>query len=63
MLVSVKTNLFSMETSAIIAVVLVNILMIAYAVGAYREEVADYHEATGPGTVKKSKKVNFLPSI
>ena len=48
LLASIKARLMSVEASAIVAVVLVNVIMITYAVGAYREEVSDYkQEAVG----------------
>ena len=39
-----QLRLMSVQSAGILAVVLVNVIMAMYAVGAYREEVADWKE-------------------
>lgn len=46
LLLSARLRILSLETSAILSVVMVNAIMAVYAIGAYREDVDDFKQAT-----------------
>lgn len=52
---ALRTGMLSTQFAGIAAVILVNVIMIAYAVGAYREEVSDYKMHADNSERKKNK--------
>ena len=52
---ALRTGMFSTQSAGIAAVILVNIIMMAYAVGAYRDEVSDYKTHADNSERKKNK--------
>jgi hypothetical protein len=56
LLLSLKIRLLSMEASAVIAVLMVNVIMGVYAMGAYREEAEDYKQVQTTKPIVDKKK-------
>jgi hypothetical protein len=48
MLLSIKTRFLSVEIAAIVAVIMVNVIMGYYALGAYREELDEFKDSQAP---------------
>ena len=53
LLLALRSQLLSVQTAGILAVLFVNVIMGIYALGAYREDLADWKEGNAPPEKKR----------